>query len=324
MVVPGCSSRTTALRRAIRRFLLTSKPSPVTRPLRSTSVSKITPKSAPLSLTAFWMAAMAAASSGLGMWLGKFPSGSRKTEPVVSAPSCSSTCEAKNPPAPLPASTTIFMPSRGRAFPGAAARTLATRPGAYTRFMKSMALTAPGVGASGAPPAAASASTSAIWDLFREPSAVNILRPLRLKGRWEAVTMMPASMGQSRPGASAKVEVNMAGVEERPVWYTCTPAAVRPDVIDPTIHSAVRRESCPMATLNSSLARDSVLSHAAKALPMSCMFSGLMVTGSPSTPSMATPRMSLPFWSFLSPSSDTSSASWAAEHRIGRGTCLWT
>ena len=52
----------------------------------STSVSKIIPKSAPYFFTASQTEAMAVSFSGLGIWLGKRPSGSRNCEPVVSAP----------------------------------------------------------------------------------------------------------------------------------------------------------------------------------------------------------------------------------------------
>ena len=51
--------------------------------------------------------------SGFGTWLGNMPSGSRNCEPAISAPRGSKTSLAKNPPAPFPASTTIFNPFKG-------------------------------------------------------------------------------------------------------------------------------------------------------------------------------------------------------------------
>ena len=58
---------------------------------RSTSVSKIRPRSAPFAVTARLMLSMASLFSGLGMWLGKLPSGSRNWLPLQSAPRGSST-----------------------------------------------------------------------------------------------------------------------------------------------------------------------------------------------------------------------------------------
>ena len=71
---------------AIRRFLLSTLPPLSTAPARSTSVSKMMPKSALVSMTASTILCMASLFSGLGMWLGKVPSGSRNWLPCVSAP----------------------------------------------------------------------------------------------------------------------------------------------------------------------------------------------------------------------------------------------
>ena len=94
MVVPGCSRSRMAAIMAMMRLRLSSLPSESTAPARSTSVSKMMPRSALFSSTADRMAAMAASFSGLGMWLGKVPSGSRNRDPVVSAPKGSSTWAA--------------------------------------------------------------------------------------------------------------------------------------------------------------------------------------------------------------------------------------
>ena len=83
-------------------------PSDKTADIRSTSVSKIRPRSAPAATVASQIAFMASLFSGFGIWFGNVPSGSRKLLPVVSAPSSSSTSLTKKPPAPFPASTTIF------------------------------------------------------------------------------------------------------------------------------------------------------------------------------------------------------------------------
>jgi len=58
----------------------------------STSVSNTMPKSALAAVVALAPAAMAEGCSGLQMWLGKEPSGSRNWEPVMSAPRGASTC----------------------------------------------------------------------------------------------------------------------------------------------------------------------------------------------------------------------------------------
>ena len=112
-VPPGESLSVIADIAAISLFLLKAMPLESTTADRSTSVSKMTPRSALDSETARWMLRMASASSGLGTWLGNMPSGSRNWEPETSAPRGSRTSLAKNPPAPLPASTTIFRPARG-------------------------------------------------------------------------------------------------------------------------------------------------------------------------------------------------------------------
>ena len=58
-------------------FRLISLPLLSTAPPRSTSVSKITPRSAPDSLTASQIESIASLASGFGTWFGNIPSGSR-------------------------------------------------------------------------------------------------------------------------------------------------------------------------------------------------------------------------------------------------------
>ena len=111
--VPGCSLSKMTLKTAIKLLRFKTSPLAVTTAERSTSVSKMTPRSAWFSRTAALILAIASGFSGFGMWLGKCPSGSKNCEPCVSAPSVSRTFLAKNPPAPLPASTMIFIPESG-------------------------------------------------------------------------------------------------------------------------------------------------------------------------------------------------------------------
>ena len=94
-------------------FLATGLAFSSTRAALSTSVSKITPRSALVLRTISLKSAITLAFSGLGIWFGKYPSGSRKTLPSVSAPRVVNTLSTKKPPAPFPASTTILTPSKG-------------------------------------------------------------------------------------------------------------------------------------------------------------------------------------------------------------------
>ena len=114
IVVPGCSFSSIAAIMAISLLRFSSRPSPSTAPARSTSVSNIMPKSAWVCLTPLIIYAIARSSSGFGAWLGKCPSGSVKRLPAVFAPMGISTFLSKKPPAPLPASIIMRMPSSGR------------------------------------------------------------------------------------------------------------------------------------------------------------------------------------------------------------------
>ena len=93
-VPPGLFSSAMAEAIATRRLRLISSPRLSTAPPRSTSVSKITPRSAPARTVAAQTLCMASSFSGFGMWFGKRPSGSRNWLPVMSAPSGSSTSVA--------------------------------------------------------------------------------------------------------------------------------------------------------------------------------------------------------------------------------------
>ena len=64
------------------RLLLIASPSRATTALRSTSVSKTMPRSAPLLVTIREAACIAALFSGFGMWLGNRPSPSKNWLPA--------------------------------------------------------------------------------------------------------------------------------------------------------------------------------------------------------------------------------------------------
>ena len=80
--------------------------------------------------------------------------------------------------------------------------------------------------------------------LSMPPVFVKNLKPLRLNGWWLAVISTAASQSKFT------VVMNMAGVEDRPQFLTCTPASVSPLMIASVRRSAEMRESCPTATVN--------------------------------------------------------------------------
>mmetsp|Transcript_43098 Transcript_43098/g.107861 ORF Transcript_43098/g.107861 Transcript_43098/m.107861 type:complete len:216 (+) Transcript_43098:1075-1722(+) len=214
MVVPGCSSSTMAPVRAISRLRLISSPEASTAPARSTSVSKMMPRSALFSRVALLAACIAWWSSGLGMWLGNIPSGSRNWLPVVSAPRGSRTLSTKKPPHPLPASTITLSPSSGLSPCCAPSLIVSTRSSAYAE-RRSFSVTAPTAEETLASWNEGDFATSRILEmscLARPPPGRKNLRPLRSKGRWLAVIMTPASV----PNPSRHVLLNMAGVVESP------------------------------------------------------------------------------------------------------------
>mmetsp|Transcript_13857 Transcript_13857/g.59307 ORF Transcript_13857/g.59307 Transcript_13857/m.59307 type:complete len:239 (+) Transcript_13857:1501-2217(+) len=206
MVDPGCSASTIAARSAIRRLRLNATPEPSITALRSTSVSKTTPRSAPLAFVARAALAIASGSSGLGEWFGNVPSGSRNCEPSTSAPRGSNTSVAKNPPEPFPASTAILNPRSGR---GSAAPTPSTmsarscfaysgRKGACSTIATPVEPSSRSEGMACPPGAAAHFSAAAaqmdrMSVLSKPPSLVKNLAPLRLNGRCDAVSITAAS-----------------------------------------------------------------------------------------------------------------------------------
>ena len=175
IVAPGCSSSTIAASSASRRLRFIGAPPLPTMAARSQSASRITPASAPLSRTMRQAASIAAPSSGLGMWFGNRPSGSRNWLPAVSAPRGSSTSLAKNPPEPLPASTAIFRPARGLSPRPARARTKSASRAAYCARKSTLGRSPTAQGATGCMARARSATSSC----SRPPSFVTNFMPLR-------------------------------------------------------------------------------------------------------------------------------------------------
>lgn len=128
IAVPGCSRSSMAEMSAMRRLRLSSSPFESTAPARSTSVSKMTPKSAWLSSTASQVLSIAR-QLGVRHMLGKQPVGVRVAAAgrVPAAREGRARARRKSRPAPFPASTTICLPARGFSFPFAAAMIFSRR-----------------------------------------------------------------------------------------------------------------------------------------------------------------------------------------------------
>mmetsp|Transcript_13858 Transcript_13858/g.35762 ORF Transcript_13858/g.35762 Transcript_13858/m.35762 type:complete len:309 (-) Transcript_13858:215-1141(-) len=293
-VAPGESRSTMAAMAAMSRFLLKSVPEASTTAERSTSVSKMTPRSALLATTARWMLAMASLSSGLGTWFGNMPSGSRNCEAETSAPSGASTSRAKNPPAPLPASTTIFRPSSGAA-PRLHSATMRSRSCAAYVAMKSTfdwpapeLAPAPSTGTSPLSTFSARARIALMSSLPKPPSGVKNFMPLRSYGRWLAVSMIEPEY----PNPGVIVLIKQAGVVARPRSYTSAPAATAPAMASLLRSSPVTRESLPTLIATGPASPPALSSRLrAKAAAMERTIRGVSVGFSPST----TPLTSLPF-----------------------------
>mmetsp|Transcript_12554 Transcript_12554/g.38920 ORF Transcript_12554/g.38920 Transcript_12554/m.38920 type:complete len:215 (-) Transcript_12554:703-1347(-) len=196
MLAPGESRSTLAHRAAMRRLRLRKRPSDSTSPERSQSVSSTTPRSALAFSTAVAQLPIASASSGLGTWFGNEPSGSRNWLSETSAPSGASTSCAKKPPAPFPASTTTLMPSSGLS-PAPTPSTISARSCAAYAGMKSSCGASAYCSAAGNSPRARRPSAilriALISSLPKPPVLVKNFMPLRLKGRWLAVSITPPS-----------------------------------------------------------------------------------------------------------------------------------
>mmetsp|Transcript_8716 Transcript_8716/g.20388 ORF Transcript_8716/g.20388 Transcript_8716/m.20388 type:complete len:342 (+) Transcript_8716:777-1802(+) len=286
MVVPGCSSNTMAPARAMSLLRLISSPDASTAPARSTSVSKMMPRSALLSRVAWRADCIASWSSGLGMWFGNMPSGSRNWLPDVSAPRGCSTLSTKKPPHPLPASTITRRPSRGLSPCCAPERMDSTRSSAYAES-RSLVVTEPTEGATLASSKVAELATSRILEMSsfaRPPQGRKNLRPFLSKGKWLAVIITPASV----PKPGRHVLLNMAGVVANPTCTTLHPAAVSPSTKALLTRSPEILESRPTATVKTFLlapsgcfASNLSLMSAAKPNPMRQRRSSVRVTGLP-------------------------------------------
>ena len=130
--------------------------------------------------------------------------------------------------------------------------------------------------------------------LSRPPLGVKNFSPLRLKGRWLAVTMTEAVAFT----ASLIVVINMAGVEARPQSTTLAPASVAPFTKALLMLLPERRQSVPTAIVGAS-SPEVFLSQQTNALPIVSTTSCVRFTCSPSMPSRATPLMSEPFCNFI-------------------------
>ena len=128
--------------------------------------------------------------------------------------------------------------------------------------------------------------------LSSPPSRVKNFIPLRLKGKWLAVSIIAPSAFVS----SKTVDINIAGVEASPQSKTFTPFATNALITAVLSFFAVILESCPIAIFKiffcSFFSRKMTNPAAIRLTASSVKF-----TVSPATPSTAIPRTSLPFCS---------------------------
>ena len=137
-------------------------------------------------------------------------------------------------------------------------------------------------------------SMAAISLLSSPPLGVKNLSPLRLNGRWLAVTITEAVALVW----SLTVVINMAGVEASPQSSISAPILTAPLMKVALTASPDRRQSAPIAIVGCWLPVV-LLIHFTKALAIVSTTSGVKLTFSPSMPSSATPLMSEPFCSFF-------------------------
>ena len=130
--------------------------------------------------------------------------------------------------------------------------------------------------------------------LSSPPLGVKNLRPLRLNGRWLAVTITEAVAFT----VSLMVVINMAGVEAKPQSTTLAPASAAPFMKAPLMALPERRQSIPTAIVGFSTPIV-FLNQQTNDLPIVMITSSVRLTFSPSIPSRATPLMSDPFCNFF-------------------------
>ena len=304
---PPAASSASIAQSAISRLRLTGsggERQPSMRPQRSTSVSSITPTSAPLAATASIVAATCALSSGLGRCAGKLPSGARLIDTLTSAPSGASTSDAKKPPAPEPGLTQIFIPASGVASSlPAAARTAPFSFSTYGTMKPSAPPTALGSsGGRASPSCTASAITSFTSFLFspRPSERAKNLRPFHSAGRCDAVTITEPAM--SLDGASS--DSSITGVVPAPTLHAPAPRQKASE-----ISGDDSRGSAPTAT------RSDEPSHCRNATPIQYAESGRNAFGAPAS---TIPRTS----SFAAAASALSDASVASGATPARGNAV--
>ena len=248
MVVPLCSLSSIAAIMAMSLLRFSSLPPLSTAPALSTSVSNIMPRSALVRFTASIICAIARASSGFGAWLGKRPSGSVKRLPSVSAPSFLSTSFSKKPPAPLPASIIMRMPSSGFSSP-VPLRIASTNCLAYTGIKSTFSAAEQISAISSSGIVSAIFKSSAISSFSKPPFALKNLKPFLSYGRWLAVVITEAS--NKKP--SVTVAMNIAGVVARPASKLLAPSAAMPASIALQSDGPLSLESRPASILSSLL-----------------------------------------------------------------------
>ena len=139
----------------------------------------------------------------------------------------------------------------------------------------------------------AAASSILFTSLFSAPpSLVKNFIPLRLYGRWLAVSMIAPSALIS----SNTVVMNIAGVDASPQSMTLAPRDVSPPIAAFFSSGPETRESRPIVTFMSDADRPVFFSRKSmKPIAIRHTASGVRFTGSSATPATATPRTSLPF-----------------------------
>ena len=130
--------------------------------------------------------------------------------------------------------------------------------------------------------------------LSRPPLGVKNFSPLRLNGRWLAVTITAAVAFS----CSLMVVINIAGVDASPQSTTFAPASLAPFTKAPLIMSPEMRQSIPTVIVGV-FVPVVFLVQQTKDLAIVSTASSVRFTCSPSIPSRATPLMSEPFCSFF-------------------------
>ena len=156
--------------------------------------------------------------------------------------------------------------------------------------MKSYISTLPLISADSNLPLSAILNIAEISFLSSPPFFVKNFSPLRLKGKWLAVIIIPAVVGRFL----STVAINIAGVEAMPQSNTFAPLSMNPSTSDAFNAGPDILESVPTAMLGLSVPVSSC-NHFTNDCANILTTSGVRLTSSPITPSIAIPRMSEPF-----------------------------